>query len=98
MELALGEQLQQLRLAKALDQKTVADRAGLSVRAVRRLEAGQGSTIKTLLSVIRVLGREQWLATIAPVATINPLQLTQGNAVRQRAPRRSKKRMSSGEA
>ncbi len=98
METALGAQLQRLRLSKGLDQQTVADRAGLSVRAVRRLEAGTGSTLTSLLSVLRVLGREQWLKTIAPLATINPLQLTQDSAVRRRAPRRRAKPVPSGEA
>ncbi|WP_233808917.1 helix-turn-helix domain-containing protein [Paraburkholderia sp. HP33-1] len=72
----LGEKLKRLRLNKNLDQKTLAARAGVSVRALRNIEAGQGSTVKTLLSVVRALGRESWLDTVAPVATVNPLTLT----------------------
>jgi transcriptional regulator with XRE-family HTH domain len=85
MEMALGEKLRTLRLTKNIDQKTLAERAGMSVRALRNLEGGQGSTIKTLVSVLRALGREEWLHTIAPVATINPLTLTRTAEVRQRA-------------
>jgi transcriptional regulator with XRE-family HTH domain len=92
MEAALGEQLKRLRLAKGLDQRTVAARAGIGERALRNLEGGHGSTLRTLLSVLRALGREQWLQTIAPVATINPLQLTQQATERQRAPRKPGKR------
>lgn len=87
MEVALGEKLKSLRLSRNLDQKTVAERAGVSVRALRNLEAGKGSTIKTLVSVLRALGRQTWLETVAPVATINPLTLTREAQPRQRASR-----------
>lgn len=85
MELDLGEKLKALRLARNLDQKTLAERAGVSVRALRNLEAGQGSTLKTLVRVLRALGRQEWLNTVAPVATINPLLLTREAQPRQRA-------------
>ncbi len=87
MEAALGEKLRALRLSRNLDQKTLAERAGLSVRALRNLESGQGSTVKTLVGVLRALGRQDWLNTIAPVATINPLALTREAQPRQRASR-----------
>lgn len=85
LENDLGEKLKRLRLNKNLDQKTLAARAGVSVRALRNIEAGQGSTVKTLLSVVRALGRESWLQTVAPVATINPLTLTSRASKRVRA-------------
>ena len=90
MEAGLGEKLEALRLSKNLNQKTLAERAGVSVRALRNLEGGQGSTLKTLVSVLRALGRQEWLNTIAPIATINPLALTREAQPRQRAstPRR----------
>jgi len=84
-ELELGENLKRLRLNKNCDQKTLAARAGISVRALRNLETGQGSSLKTLLSVVRALGREAWLQTIAPVATINPLTITSRATKRLRA-------------
>lgn len=87
METALGEQLKALRLNKNLDQKTLAERADVSVRALRSLEAGHGSTIKTLVRVVRALGRQAWLDTVAPLATINPLTLTRQAQPRQRASR-----------
>jgi len=85
MEAALGEKLKALRLSRNLDQQTLAERAGLSVRALRNLESGQGSTLKTLVSVLRALGRQEWLNTVAPLATINPLTLTREAQPRQRA-------------
>lgn len=89
MEVELGEKLKRLRLNKNLDQKTLAARAGVSVRALRNLEGGAGSTVKTLMSVVRALGRESWLQTVAPVPTINPLTLTSRAAQRLRATSRS---------
>ncbi|RQR65729.1 XRE family transcriptional regulator [Burkholderia sp. Bp9125] len=85
MELDLGEKLKRLRLNKNLDQKSLAARAGVSVRALRNLEGGEGTTVRTLLSVVRALGRESWLQTVAPVPTINPATFTTRAASRLRA-------------
>jgi DNA-binding XRE family transcriptional regulator len=84
LEGGLGASLRTLRLDRNLDQKTVAARAGVSVHALKNLESGRG-TIKTLISVLRALERESWLTTIAPVATINPLNLPRAASRRQRA-------------
>ncbi|SDH59030.1 Helix-turn-helix [Paraburkholderia phenazinium] len=91
MGAVLGERLKTLRVHRNLDQVTLSARAGVSVRALRNLESGNGSSLHTLLVVLRALGREQWLETIAPVSTINPLMLTRKAKARQRAskPRRS---------
>lgn len=87
MEMLVGEKLKGLRLSRNLDQRTLAERAGVSVRALRSLESGQGSSLSTLVSVVRALGRQEWLNTIAPVATINPLALTREAQPRKRASR-----------
>lgn len=86
-ESELGSQIKKLRLFKNLDQQTLADRAGISVRALRNLESGEGSTVRTMLSVLRSLDRQEWLNTMAPIATINPLMLTREAQPRQRASR-----------
>jgi len=85
LEADIGEKLKALRLLKNLDQKTLAERAGISVSALKSLESGAGSTLKTLVSVLRALGREGWLDTIAPIATINPMRMTHAATPRQRA-------------
>lgn len=89
MEAALGERLRALRLMKNLDQATVAARAGISIGALKNLEGGRGTTLKTLIRVVRALGREEWLAGVAPVASINPLTLVRHAQMRQRASRKS---------
>ncbi|MDS0797378.1 helix-turn-helix domain-containing protein [Burkholderia pseudomultivorans] len=90
MEYLVGERLKRLRVNRNLDQVTVSKRAGISVRALRNLECGSGSSLHTLIVVLRVLGRETWLDTIAPVPTINPVMMTRQAKPRQRAskPRR----------
>lgn len=89
LEADIGEKLRSLRLLKNLDQKTLAERAGISLSALKSLESGSGSSLKSLVGVLRALGREAWLDTIAPVATINPMQMTHAAKPRQRAaPRR----------
>src|SRR5271168_1995581 len=85
LEAKLGSKLRLLRLDRNLEQATLAERAGVSRNALKRLELGRGSTTHTLLSVLRALGRENWLETIAPVATINPLTMTRAAKPRQRA-------------
>ncbi len=89
IEADLGEKLRALRLSRDLDQISLAARAGVSVSALRGLEAGSGSTLRTLVRVARALGREDWFASIAPVASINPLTMPRRTAVRQRAGRRT---------
>lgn len=85
MEAALGSSLKALRLDLNIDQQTVADRAGVSIGALKNLENGRGSTVRTLVSVLRALDRADWLTTIAPVASVNPLTHTASASPRQRA-------------
>lgn len=95
MEAAVGEQLRALRVNRNIDQKTLAERAGVSLRALRNLEGGTGTTLRTLVRVVRALDRQGWLRTVGPVATINPLMLTRATQPRQRA---SKSRRTIGPA
>lgn len=85
LEAQMGESLRKLRLDRNLEQATLARRAGVGLRSLQRLELGRGSTTHTLLSVLRALGREDWLKTIAPVATINPLTMPRTATPRLRA-------------
>jgi transcriptional regulator with XRE-family HTH domain len=74
-EARLGEQVRAARIAADLDQATVAERADLSLGAVKNLEGGKGSSLKTLIRVLRVLDRTDWLDALAPPITISPLQM-----------------------
>ena len=91
LEVEIGDQLRSLRVNRNIDKKTLAERAGVSLRALRNLEGGAGTTLRTLVSVVRALGRQDWLRTVGPVASINQLMLSRTAQPRQRAsrPRRS---------
>ena len=90
LEGQLGASVRQLRLDRNLEQATLAERAGIGLRSLQRLELGQGSTTHTLINVLRALGREDWLKTVAPVATINPLTMPRVAKPRRRAVGRRK--------
>ncbi len=89
LELQLGEHIKTLRLQKNINRQTLCYQAGISENALRHLEGGQGATIKTLVRVIKALGQENWLASLAPRVSINPLHMVREKHPRQRASRRS---------
>ena len=84
----LGERLKRLRLNRNLDQRTTAEKAGISEKALRNLEAGRGSTVETLLRVLKALDSLHGIDLLAPEASVNPLDLLRQAAPPQRAPRR----------
>jgi len=80
--------LRDLRLRQNIDQRQLAERADVALNAVKRLEAGKGATVTSLIKVLRALGREEWLGTLAPQVTVSPLQMLKDKKpVRQRASR-----------
>lgn len=88
----LGGQIRAQRLRLNLTLEEVAMNAGLSINVVRRLESGEGSTLASFVSVLRVLRRDEWLTTLQPAVTIDPLSMLKKHAPRQRAykPRKPK--------
>lgn len=86
-EAELGAQIKTLRLKQNIDRATLSARAGCSVSALKNLESGHGSTLRTLITIVRALGREDWLRNVAPMATISPLSMPKTGQLRQRARR-----------
>ena len=74
-EQRLGDQVRSLRVSARLEQRELADRAGVSLGAVRNLETGKGSTTKTIIRVARALDRTDWLTALAPPITVSPVAL-----------------------
>lgn len=85
VEFLVGESLKTLRLSRNIGQQLLAERAGVSTRALQSLENGEGSTLSTFVKVMRALGREDWFRTLAPVATVNPMTVVRKARPRQRA-------------
>jgi transcriptional regulator with XRE-family HTH domain len=88
VEAEVGRQVRALRLRQDLNQRQVAERAGIALNAVKNLESGKGATLRTLAQTLRVLNRVEWLGTLAPAVSISPVQMLRTKAPRQRASRR----------
>lgn len=86
----IGENIRALRLLKNVPQKSLAVQAGVSQTALRHLEAGQGANLMTFVRVVRALDKDEWLQSLAPRVTINPLHMVRGSGTRQRARQRKK--------
>lgn len=88
MEAAFGQQLRDLRLRRNIDQRQLAEQAGVALNAVKNLENGRGATLTSLVKVLRTLGRAEWLETLAPAVAISPMQMLKLKKPRQRASKR----------
>lgn len=88
VEKELGQQIRSLRLRKNLDQEGLAERAGVALSALKNLESGKGTALKTFIKVLKALERLEWLNTLAPVVSISPLQILKSKPPRQRASRK----------
>ena len=89
LQVALGKQLQELRIAKNLNQITTAEKAGISEKALRNLEAGRGSSIETLVRVLKALDSLDGLRLLAPKPSVSPLALLRHSETARRRVRRS---------
>jgi transcriptional regulator with XRE-family HTH domain len=76
LEKVLGSRVRNARFSQKLTQAEVAERANVSLGALKHLESGSGATVYTLVKVLRALGHEDWLGTLEPeTAGFNPLDL-----------------------
>jgi len=81
----LGQQLKDRRLRLNISQDELARRAGVGIVTVSRLEGGKGSSLRSFIKVIQVLGQEDWLERLAPEASVSPIQIHALGKPRQRA-------------
>ena len=63
---SLGEGLRAARLADNLSQTTAAARSGISLKAVRNLEAGKNASTASLLALCKTLRLVDWIANLSP--------------------------------
>ncbi|MGO9125051.1 MAG: helix-turn-helix domain-containing protein [Terriglobales bacterium] len=87
LQSALGNRVRQLRLSRSMDQRTTAEKAGISRRALGKLENGRGSTVETLLRTLKALDYAKAIDLLAPEATVNPLALLRNSNPPQRVRR-----------
>jgi transcriptional regulator with XRE-family HTH domain len=87
----LGERVRRLRIDRNLSQAELAGKAGVSLKTLRNLEQGAGSSVETLLRTLKALGVADVLEALAPAPVVSPLALLKGSAPPRRV-RRSRKR------
>ena len=93
LQAVLGERLRAMRLGRNLAQRELAGKAGLSLRALINLEAGGGSTVESLVRVLKALDATGAIELLAPQPQVSPLQmLKQGPQVRRAGRSRASKR------
>ena len=86
-----GAQIRRARLIEDITQKELAERANITQATLQKLESGQGSTLKTIVKVLRALGRDDWLGTLEPEPTVSPLRMAR-EAEGLKEPRRASRR------
>ena len=91
LQVDLGERLRRLRLRRNLDQIQTAEKAGISEKALRNLEAGRGSNVATLLRVLKALDALDSLDALAPAPSVSPLALLKQGDEPKRVSRPRKK-------
>jgi transcriptional regulator with XRE-family HTH domain len=75
-EVELGQRVRLARKRTRLSQQALAARSNVSLSAVKSLEAGRGSTLRTFVSVVRALGLDTGLDRIfASPATVSPVAM-----------------------
>ncbi|MDP3518723.1 MAG: helix-turn-helix transcriptional regulator [Pseudohongiella sp.] len=70
----IGARVASARLQQNITQAELAEKSGIAVRTLRRLEAGQGGSIDTLIRLLQALGQAELLDVMLPQAGISPMQ------------------------
>ena len=82
----LGRRLAKLRLARNVTQRTLAEDAGIGLRTLRRIEAGQPCSLDSLLRVAIALGLGESVLSAVPPREIRPIErVDAGGKERRRA-------------
>ena len=87
----LGDRLRRLRIDRDLSQQQLAGKAGISLKTLRNLELGAGSSVDTLLRALKALDVHNPLDALAPAPVVSPLALLKGPEPPRRV-RRARKR------
>lgn len=69
----VGEALRTHRLRQNMPQNVLAERSGISLTAVKRLENGDGATLWSFVQVCRILGLDGWIAGLEPRDEVSPI-------------------------
>jgi len=93
-ETRIAEQIRALRIRNDLDQAALAEVANVSLGTIQNLEQGKGSSLRTVIKVVRALGREEWLERLDPQHGLPPSPMQQLRAERRATARQRVRRSS----
>ncbi len=86
IESEIGARLARLRLSRNVTQAMLAQDAGIGLRTLRRLEAGEPSTFDTFLRVALALGLGDAVLGAVPLSEVRPIErVSRTGFERQRA-------------
>ena len=86
IETEIGSRLARLRLSRNVTQAMLAEDAGIGLRTLRRLEAGEPSTLDTFLRVALALDLGDAILGAIPKALIRPIErVSRAGSERRRA-------------
>ena len=86
IETEIGSRLARLRLSRNVTQSMLARDSGIGERTLRRLEAGEPSTLDTFLRVALALDLGEAILSAIPTGQIRPIErVSRGGSERQRA-------------
>jgi len=71
----IGERVRRYRLSENITQQELSLKAGVARIVVHNLENGNGSNIKGLIRILRVLGFLEQLNLLLPTAEPSPMEL-----------------------
>lgn len=71
----IGARLRAVRIRQRLEQKELASAANVSISAIKNLEGGKGSTLTSLIHVLRALNLPDLFQTLPPADMVSPLEI-----------------------
>ena len=90
----LGSRLARQRLARNVTQAALAETAGIGLRTLRRVEAGDPSSFDSVMRVVIALGLEDALMTGIPALEVSPIERVESRGRERRRARPAKSRVS----
>ena len=82
----IGDRLRTERLNRNITARDLADRAGVSLKTYRNVEAGENHSVATLLRILRALGLLPRVDALLPEPGLSPIELAKlGGKQRKRA-------------